>query len=74
MLKDHGSLPFYSEKDSFMSHDVAGQSVYCNPHWSLAVQCVEHIRTCHAKSPLNTKAFIVLPNWPQFNAATYKWT
>jgi hypothetical protein len=66
----HGSLPFYSEKDSFLSHDIAGQSVYCNPPWSLAVQCVEHIRTCHAKSPLNTKALIVLPNWPQFNAAT----
>jgi hypothetical protein len=27
----HGSLPFYSEKDSFLSHDIAGQSVYCNP-------------------------------------------
>ena len=66
----HGSLPFYSEKDSFLSHDIAGQSVYCNPPWSLAVQCVEHIRTCHSKSPLNTKALIVLPNWPQFNAAT----
>jgi hypothetical protein len=23
----HGFLPFYSEKDSFMSHDIAGQSV-----------------------------------------------
>ena len=66
----HGSLPFYSEKDSFLSHDIAGQSVYCNPPWSLAVQCVEHIRTCHAKSPLNTKALIVLRNLPQFNATT----
>jgi hypothetical protein len=27
----YGSLPFYSEKDSFLSHDIAGQSVYCNP-------------------------------------------
>ena len=50
----HASLPFYSEKDSFLSRDIAGQSVYCNPPWSLAIQCVEHIRTCHAKSPLNT--------------------
>jgi len=66
----HGSLPFYSEKVSFLSHDIAGQFVYCNPPWSLAVQCVEHIRTCHAKSPLNTKALIVLPNWPQFNVAS----
>ncbi len=44
--------------------------MYCNPPWSLAIQCVEHIRTCHARSPLNTKALIVLPNWPQFNVAT----
>ncbi len=58
----HGSLPFYSEKDSFLSHDIAGQSVYCNPPWSLAVQCVDHIRTYHAKSPLDTKALLILPN------------
>ena len=66
----HVSLPFYSEKDSFLFHDIAGQSVYCNPPWYLAVQCVEHIRNCHAKFPLNTKALIVLPNWPQFDATT----
>jgi len=34
------------------------------------VQCVEHIRTCHAKSPMNTKVITVLPDWPEFNAAT----
>ncbi len=38
-------LPLYSEKDSFLTHDIAGQFVYCNPPWSLAVQCVEHICT-----------------------------
>ena len=37
--------------------------MYCNPPWSLAVQCVEHIRT-------NTKVVIALPDWPQFNAPT----
>ncbi len=44
--------------------------MYCNPPWSLAIQCVEHIRTCHSKSPMNTKVVIVLPNWPQFNSVT----
>jgi len=44
--------------------------VHCNPLWSLAVQCVEHIRTCHAESPMNTKVVLVFPDWPQFNAAT----
>ena len=66
----HGLLLSYSKKDSFLSHDMAGQFVYCNQTWSLAVQCIEHIRTYHAKSPRNTKVVIVLPDWPQFNAAT----
>jgi len=44
--------------------------VYCNPPWSLEVKCVEHIRICHSKSPINTKVFIVLPDWPQFDAVT----
>jgi hypothetical protein len=64
------SLPFYSEKNSFLSHDIAGQSVYCNPPQSLAVQCVEHIRTCHATSLMNTKAVIILLNRQQFNPDT----
>jgi len=29
---------------------------------------VEHLRACHSKSPLDTKAVIVLPNWPKFKA------
>ena len=66
----HGSLPLHSEKDSFLSHDIAGQSVYCNPPWSLALRCLEHIRTCHAKSPMITKDVNVLPDWPQFNTTT----
>jgi len=40
----HGMLPFYSEKNSFLSHEVARQSVFCNPPWSLDVQCVQHLR------------------------------
>jgi hypothetical protein len=67
----HDSLPYlYSEKDTFLSQDIAGQTVYCNTSWSLAVQCVEHIRSCHAKSHMNTKVVINLSDWPQFNAAT----
>ena len=29
---------------------------------------MEHIRACHSKSPLDTKAVIVLPDWPKFKA------
>ena len=66
----HGLLPFYSEKDYFLSHDIAGQFVYCNPPWSFGVPCVEHIRTCHAKSPMEIKVVIVLLDQPQFNTTT----
>ena len=34
------SLPFYAEKDSFLSRDTSGQSMYYNPPWSLALQCM----------------------------------
>jgi hypothetical protein len=69
-LSTHGLRPFYSEKDSFLTHYIAGKSVYCSPPWYLAVQYVEHIRTSHDKSSMNTKTVIVLPRWPQFNATT----
>ena len=63
-------LSFYSEKDPFLSREVVRQSVFCNPPWSLVVQCVGHLRKCHAKSATNTKAIIVLPEWPQFKSVT----
>ena len=31
---------------------------------SLVVQCVEHLRTWHAKSPMNAKAVFDLTEWP----------
>jgi hypothetical protein len=54
----HGLLPFYSEKDSFRTRDIARESVYCDPPRSLALQCVEHIRTCNAKSPKKIKLLL----------------
>jgi hypothetical protein len=69
-LNGHKGLPFYSEENSLLSHDVTGQSVYCNPPWSLATQCVKHLRACHSRSPLETRAAIVLPYWPKFKTLT----
>ena len=46
------------------------QSIYCNPPWSLAIKCGEHLRACHSKSPLDTKLVIVLPDWSKFKAVT----
>ena len=53
-----------------MDHNVSGQSVYCSPPWSLAIQCVEHLRVCHSRSPLDTRAAVVLPDWPKVKALT----
>ncbi len=69
-LNGHMNLPFYSEHNSLLDHDVSHQSVYCKPAWSLSIQCVEHLRACHSRSPLDTRAVIVLPNWPKFKAVT----
>ncbi len=44
--------------------------MYCNPPWSLAIQCVEHLRVCHSRAPLDTRAVIVLPDWPKFKTVT----
>ena len=67
-LNGHRNLPFYSDQNSLLDRDVSRQSFYCNPPWSLAITFVEHLRACHSKSPLGTKAVIVLPNWPKFKA------
>jgi hypothetical protein len=70
-LNGHRNLPFYSEQNSLSDHGVSGQSIYyCNPPWSLAIKCVEHLRACHSKSPLDTKAVIILQNWSKFKAVT----
>ena len=66
-LNGHHNLPFYSEQNSLLDHDVSGQSIYCNPPWALAIKCVEHLRAyCHSKSPLDTKEVIVLSDLPTF--------
>jgi hypothetical protein len=69
-LNGHGGLPFYSKEDTLLDYNVTGQSVQCNPPWSLAIQCAEHLRACHSRSPLDTKGVIVLPDWPKFKAIT----
>ena len=53
-----------------LDHDVSGQSIYCNPPWSLAIKCVVHLRACRSESPLDPKAVNILPDWPKFKAVT----
>jgi hypothetical protein len=57
-----------------MDHDVYKQLIYCNPPWSLAIKCVEHLRASHSKSPLDTKAVIALPDRPKFKVVTRELT
>jgi hypothetical protein len=51
-----------------LDHNVSGQSVYFNPPWSIAIQCVEYLRACHSRSPLETRSVVALPDWPKFKA------
>jgi len=69
-LNGHRNLPFYSEHNSLLDHDVSGQSIHCNPPWSRAIKCVEDLRACRSKSPLDTKAVIILPDSPKFKVIT----
>jgi hypothetical protein len=69
-LNGHRNLPFYSEQNFLLGHDVSGQSNYDSPPWSVAINCVEHLRACHSKSRLDTKAVNILPNWSKFKAVT----
>jgi hypothetical protein len=69
-LKGHRGLPFYSKENSLLDHNVSRQSVCYNPPLSLAIQCVEHLRACHSRSPFDTRAIVVLPDWPKFKAIT----
>ena len=63
-LNGHHNLLFYSEQHFVLDLDFSGQTIYCNPPWSLAIKCAEHLRACHFMSPLDTKAIIVLPDCP----------
>ena len=69
-LNGHKGLTFYCGQNSLLGHDVSGQSVYCNPPWSIDIHCVEQIRVCHSRSPLETRAVVVLPDWPKCKAVT----
>ena len=71
-LNGHRGLPFYYKRNSLLDHNVAGKSIYCNPPWSLAIQCVKHLRVCHSRSPLDTRAVVVLPDWLKFKTLITK--
>ena len=71
-LNGHKVLPFYSKENYLLDHNVSGQSVYCNPPWSIAIQCVEHLRACHSRSPLDTRTFVILPDRPKFKTIINK--
>ncbi len=65
------NLPF-SEQNSMLDYNVSRQSINCNSPWSLAIECVEHLRACHSRSPLDIRATIVLPDWPMFKVVVIK--
>ena len=70
MNRHNASLLYYSSENSFLDSDVTGESVFINPPWKLAKECITHIRDCHSKNPKGTKAVIVLPDWYTFKEST----
>ena len=69
-LNVHRNLTLYFEQISISDHGVSAQSVYYSPPWLLTIECLEHLRACHSKSPLDNKAVIFLPDKPKFKAIT----
>ena len=70
MNRHNDSLSYYSAETSFLNSDVTGESVFINPPWKIANECVTHLRECHSRDPANTKAVIVLPEWHTFREST----
>ena len=54
---------FWSELDSALKHDWAGERVYANCDFELAEQYIRHGLECYARDPKNTSLTFVLPVW-----------
>ena len=54
---------FWSMEDSCMDHDWAGQTIFCNPPFSLMWRILIHFIICKLKNPLGTSATFILPAW-----------
>ena len=56
--------------ESMFDRTDTGQSLYCNPPWSLAIDYVEHLRAFPSKSPMDTRTVVVRTDWPKSKAIT----
>ena len=59
-------LKYWCEADSCLNHSWAGEKVWCNPPFltSKIIPMLEHAISGYHKSPDNTRALFVLPDWP----------
>jgi len=55
---------FWCSKDSYASHSWAGLNVWCNPPFEKVAALLCHATRCHYESPEDTRALLVLPDWP----------
>ena len=46
-----------------LRQEYAKPLLLVNPLRSLDIQCVEHLRACNSRSPLDTRAAVVLPDF-----------
>jgi hypothetical protein len=54
---------FCSATDSFLSHDCAGQHIWCNAPFRSYLQFLLHYFSCKSRSPDSTSAVFVVPKW-----------
>ena len=56
---------FCSPGNSFLSHDCAGQHIWCNAPFSDYLQFLLHYFSCKARAPHTTSAVFVVPKWTE---------
>jgi len=55
---------FWCSKDSYASHSWAGLNVWCNTPFEEVAGILCHATSCNYESPEDTRALLVLPDWP----------
>ena len=54
---------FCSEVDSLLDRDLRGEDLWLNPAFSKITQLLRHVRSAWQRSPHNTSATLLVPEW-----------
>ena len=56
---------YWCADDSCLQHSWTGKSVWCNPPFQQLSDILTHAVECFQQDPANTRALLVVPDWPQ---------